>query len=241
MKSDVLGIKFDRVTIAEAVRRAAAMTEDGRPHYIVTPNPEILCKCKQDREVFDAVNNADMILPDGIGVVKAAAKLGRPLPERVGGYDFANALMPWLSAHNKRLFLLGSKPGIAEKAAQMLQAEHNGLIVCGVHDGYFTEDSEVTGEIIKAGADVVFVCLGAPKQELWMARNSGKTGHAVMVGLGGSIDHWAGVMKRAPSIFIKLNLEWLYRFLRHPSRLGRAVFIPQFLYSVRRQRSQEKH
>lgn len=241
MKVDVLGIGFDGVTITEAVSRAVALIGDGRPHYIVTPNPEILYKCTTSGEVHDAVRDADLILADGIGVVKASHRLGRPLPERVAGFDFVNALLPELVRHNRRLFLLGAKPGVAEKAAEKLRAEHAGLIVCGANDGYFTQDKQVTDKIVDAGADVVFVCLGAPKQELWMARNIGDVGHALMVGLGGSLDHWAGVMKRAPAIFRKLGLEWLYRFVRYPSRLGRAVFIPKFLRAVSRQRKEEAH
>ncbi len=242
MKVDVLGIGFDSVTLAEAVTRAVAMSGDGRPHYIVTPNPEILYKCVTNKDLRDAVGDADMVLADGIGVVKASRKLERPLPERVAGFDFANTLLPELVRHNKRLFLLGSKPGIAEKAAERLKAEHMGLRICGAGDGYFTDDRQVTDKIVNAGADVVFVCLGAPKQELWMARNIGGVGHALMVGLGGSIDHWAGVMKRAPAIFRRLGLEWLYRFIRYPSRLGRAIFIPRFLRAVSRQRKEEsKH
>lgn len=239
MKVDVLGIGFDAVTIEEAVSQALSLITDSRPHYIVTPNPEILYKCTTSREVHDAVRDADLILADGIGVVNASQRLGRPLPERVAGYDFANALIPELARRGKALFLLGSKPGIAEKAAERLRAQHEGLVICGARDGYFSDDAEVTYQVAESGADVVFVCLGAPKQELWMARNIGNVGHALMIGLGGSIDHWAGVMKRAPAVFRKLGLEWLYRFIRYPSRLKRAIFIPRFLRAVKRQKREE--
>lgn len=240
MKVDVLGIGFDSVTVADAVSRALSMIGDGRPHYIVTPNPEILYKCTVNDDIHSAVRDADLILADGIGVVRASNKLGRPLPERVAGFDFANSLLPELAKRGLRLFMLGSKPGLADKAAENLRKSHSGLLVCGTNDGYFKDDGQMTYKIVESGADVVFVCLGAPKQELWMAKNIGNVGHAVMVGLGGSIDHWAGVMKRAPLIFRKLGLEWLYRFVRYPSRLGRAFVIPKFLAAVKRQAKEER-
>lgn len=120
--------------------------------------------------------DADLVIPDGVGVVYAAKILGRPLKGRVPGIEFAAALMARMAGKGKRLFLLGAKPGVAELAAANLAVEYPGLVVCGTHDGYFQEDAPVAETIRRARADVVFVCLGAPKQEMWIARNGADTG-----------------------------------------------------------------
>ena len=141
---------------------------------------------------MQAVNGADLVLPDGIGVVKGAAMLGTPLKEKTPGIEFAAGLMGKMAETGKSLYLLGAKPGVAEAAAERLQAQYPGLKIAGTHDGYFKEDAPVVEAIRESGADCVFVCLGAPKQELWMAKNGPATGAHVLCGLGGSLDVFAG-------------------------------------------------
>ena len=143
-----------------------------------------------------------------------------------------SALMDRMAKLNKRLFLLGAKPGVAEEAARRLTAQHPGLTVCGVHDGYFQEDAPVVQSIREAGADVDFVCLGAPKQEKWAAAHGGETGARLLVGLGGSLDVFAGQVDRAPESWQRLGLEWLYRTIRQPSRFKRVAKLPGFLLSA---------
>ena len=137
--------------------------------------------------------------------------------------------MGWMAKHGKRLFLLGAKPGVAELAAANLRDRYPGLILCGTHDGYFKEDEPVVQAIRESGADVVFVCLGAPKQEFWMVEHGPATGAHLMVGLGGSLDVFAGVVDRAPEGFQKLGLEWLYRLMKEPKRFGRMAKLPLVL------------
>ena len=167
-----------------------------------------------------------------MGVIYAAKILGRPLRARVPGIDFAAALLARVAGTGKRLFLLGAAPGVAELAAVNLRAAYPGLVVCGFHDGYFKEDRPVADAIREARADLVFVCLGAPKQEKWIAANGAAAGARLYVGLGGSLDVFAGKVERAPESFQRLGLEWLYRLLKQPSRIGRMAKLPLFLVSA---------
>ena len=232
MRTDVLGVAFDDVTMDEAVDRALAMLEEDGPHLVVTPNPEIVQRAKQDPEFAQILAGAHLVIPDGIGVIYAAKILGRPLKGRVPGIDFAAALLGRAAGMGKRLYLLGAAPGVAEQAAVNLQAAYPGLVVCGVHDGYFQEDGPVTEAIRASGADVAFVCLGAPKQEKWMKKNGPDTGARLLIGLGGCLDVFSGQVQRAPVIFQKLGLEWFHRLLKHPSRAGRMMKLPLFLVHV---------
>lgn len=232
VRTDVLGVAFDNVTLEEAVDRAMELLETEAPHLAATPNPEIVQIAHKDPEFARVLADASLVIPDGVGVVYAAKILGRPLKSRVPGIEFAAALMERMAAEGRRLFLLGAKPGVAEMAAVNLRAGYPGLVVCGTHDGYFQEDDPVADAIRQAHADVVFVCLGAPKQEKWIAANGEATGARLLVGLGGSLDVFAGQVKRAPEAFQKLGLEWFYRLCKQPSRIGRMAKLPLFLVSA---------
>lgn len=229
MRVEILGVGFDNVTMDQAVAEGVRLADTEGAHYVVTPNPEIVEACREDQEALEAVNGADLVLADGIGVVYGAKILGTPLKGRVPGIEFAQHLMGRMAQNGKSLFLLGAKPGVAEKAAERLQGQYPGLRVAGVHDGYFQEDGPVLETIRASGADVVFVCLGAPKQEKWMRRNGEATGAHLLVGLGGCLDVFSGEVRRAPEAFQKMGLEWLYRLAKNPSRVGRMMKLPLFL------------
>ena len=229
MRTDILGVGFDNLTLEEAAQAAADLIEGEGFHYAVTPNPEFLRLAKKDGEFRAVLNGAGLVLPDGVGVTYAAKLLGCPLKGKVPGIDFAARLMAWMAGEGKRVFLLGAKPGVAEQAALNLLAAYPGLIVCGTHDGYFQDSAPVVDEIRASCADVVFVCLGAPKQEFWMAQYGPLTGAKLMVGLGGSLDVFAGVVERAPEGWQRLGLEWLYRLIKEPRRIGRMAKLPLVL------------
>ena len=130
------------------------------------------------------------------------------------------------------LFLLGSKPGVAELAAQKMTEKHPKLYICGMNDGYFKDEAPVIEKINAAKPDVLFVCLGAPKQELFMKNHLDELHIKLMIGLGGSLDSFAGTVKRAPKWMIRCNLEWLYRLIKEPKRFGRMLRLPKYLFAV---------
>lgn len=240
MRIDVLGVGFDNITMDQAVAEGVRLMDTAGAHYVVTPNPEIVETCRGDREAMEAVRGADLVLADGIGIIYGARILGTPLKGRVPGVEFAQGLMARMAENGKTLFLLGAKPGVAEKAAQRLRVQYPGLRIAGTHDGYFQEDGPVLEEIRASGADVVFVCLGAPKQEKWMRQNGAATGAHLLVGLGGCLDVFSGEVKRAPVIFQKLGLEWLHRLARNPSRIGRMAKLPLFLVHAAGEKGKRK-
>ena len=232
MRINVLGVGYDNVTMEEAAARGAALLDAGGTHYVVTPNPEIVETCRVDPEAMAAVNGADLVLPDGIGVIYGARILKTPLKERVPGIEFGAAMIDYCAKNQKSVYLLGAKPGVAETAAEHLKRRFDGLIVAGTHDGYFKDDAAAAALIRESGAAMALVCLGAPKQEIFMARYGEATGARLLMGLGGALDVFAGVAQRAPEFYIKHNLEWLYRLLKNPSRAGRMVKLPLFLLHV---------
>ncbi len=236
MRIDVLGVGFDNLTLDEAAEAGFRLLHEEGVHYVATPNPEIVEACREDPAVMDAVNRADLVLPDGVGVVKGAAMLGTPLKGRVPGIEFATALMGKMAGEGLSLYLMGAKPGVAERAAERLTAQYPGLRIAGVHDGYFQDDGPVTEAIRQSKADAVFVCLGAPKQELWMAKNGVATGAKLLCGLGGCLDVFSGEVERAPKFFQEHGLEWFYRLCKNPRRIGRMMKLPLFLVHVRQEK-----
>ena len=236
MRIDILGVGFDNVTMEEAVARGRELLEENGAHYVVTPNPEIVEACRADAAAMAAVSNADLVLPDGIGVIYGARMLGTPLKSRVPGIEFGTAMLAYCAEAGKRVFLLGAKPGVAEQAAENLCRRFSGLQIVGTHDGYFTDSDAVAAQIKASGADMALVCLGAPKQEKWMAQYGEATGARLLLGLGGSLDVFAGVAQRAPEFYCKHNLEWFYRLMKNPSRAGRTLKLPLFLIHVAKEK-----
>lgn len=225
---NILGVRVNKLTMAQAVERAEAFF-DGKPHMVVTPNPEIILECKNDDELKNIINSSDMVLPDGIGVVIASKILGNSVPQRVPGYDFVCQLLK--SGHS--FYFFGGKPGVADKAMENMRAQ--GVNVVGCHHGYFKdgEDDEIIEDIISKKPDVLVVCLGAPKQEKWIKKHMEKLNVPISIGAGGSLDVLAGVVERAPEIYQKLCIEWLYRTLKEPKkRIPRIVKLPVFIIDV---------
>lgn len=234
MKIEVMGVRFDNVTMADALEKAKEILRGEKTCYCVTPNAEMVYEAMQDSSFCDLLNRADLVLPDGAGVVMGAEILGTPLKEKVAGIDFAGNLCGVLAETGHKLYLLGSKPGVAEQAGEKLKEKYPGLTICGTADGYFKDEAAVVEKVNAAGADVLFVCLGAPKQEKFMARHQDDLNVKLMIGLGGSLDGFAGNVKRAPQWMINAKLEWFYRLVKEPKRLGRMMRLPKFVLACKK-------
>ena len=220
------------MTMDEALSRAEALLRGDKAAYVVTPNAEIAYEALHDGQLREMLNGADLMLPDGAGVVLASKLLRTPVKQKVAGVDFAAGLLGILERNGQSLYLLGGKPGIGELAAQKMLEAHPQLRIAGIADGYFQDEAPVIAKINASGADALFVCLGAPKQERFMVQHQQELHVHLMAGLGGSLDAFAGTVQRAPAWMIRLNLEWLYRLIREPKRFRRMLRLPKYLWAV---------
>lgn len=199
---------------------------------VVTINPEMIQYSRKDDKFAAFVRNADLVIPDGIGVEIGLKILGHNV-RRIAGIEFAKSLINKFSEQSEPVAFVGAKPEIIKKAVENLKNEINSLNVCYVQDGYFKDDERVLTELKNSGAKLVLVALGSPKQEFFIQRAMELLPDAVMIGIGGSFDVWSGVVKRAPLIYQKLGLEWLYRTVKEPKRFKRIFpTLPLFILNV---------
>ena len=235
MKTDILGVAFDALTLNEAEERADALLRARKGGYIVTANPEIVLHSREDAAYAAAVNGADLVLADGVGDLCAARILGTPLPERVAGSDLTPRLLYRLAERGGSVFLYGARPGVAQRAGEALQSAYPGLRIAGEENGYISDETALFAALEREQPDLLLLGLGAPRQELWMAKNRQRT-NAVMIGVGGLLDVFAGDIPRAPEAWQKRGLEWLYRLLREPKRIKRMIRLPKILLLAVRER-----
>ena len=240
LKIDVMGVGFDNLTKREFVDRARQMLSSREKGYVVTPNAEIVYEAVHDDTFRDLLNGAALVLPDGAGVVLGAKILGTPLKEKVAGIEFGEEICKLLAETGGKLYLLGSKPGIADQAGEKLKEKYPCLMICGTADGYFRDEAAAVARINEAEPDVVFVCLGAPKQEKFIRSHFDELNATLYLGLGGSLDGYAGVAQRAPRWMINLSLEWLYRLMKEPKRLGRMMRLPKFVLICLKEKQRRK-
>ena len=239
-KVNIRGVYFDNVTMFEAMEKVKEMVKTEGLSYMFTPNSEIVQNCIENNELYDVINSASIIIPDGIGVVYASKILKTPLKEKVPGCEVAEKLLEYAAETGDGVFFFGSGKKTEEReavgvlAAQRMCEKYKGLNVVGTRDGYFTEADvpAIIEEINNSGAKILFVCLGAPKQEKWIYDNRDALKVNFAAGLGGTLDVFAGTVKRAPEFFIKANLEWFYRLICMPSRIGRMMKLPKFLFGT---------
>lgn len=239
-KINIRGVYFDNVNMNEAMEKVTSMVGTDGLDYMFTPNSEIVQNCIENPALFEVINSASIIIPDGIGVVYASKILKTPLKEKVPGCEVAEKLLEYASKTGDGVFFFGGGKKTEEReavgvlAASRMCEKYPGLNIVGTRDGYFTEADvpSVIEEINNSGAKILFVCLGAPKQEKWIYDNRNALKVNFAAGLGGTLDVFAGTVKRAPEFFIKANLEWFYRLLCMPSRFGRMMKLPKFLFGT---------
>lgn len=232
-KLNVLGIGVDTFDMRGATNYLLDALSKDSMTKVYTPNSEILLHAYKNEDYKDVLNRAELVTADGIGVVYASKILGFPLPERVSGFDLANELLKASAPLKKSVYLFGSKPGVAEKAAEKIVSLYPGIEIAGVADGYFDAEKEakIIDDINEKSPDILFVCLGFPKQEFWIDAHSDLNAKIAM-GLGGSLDVFAGTVNRAPKFFQKFGIEWLYRLIKQPSRFIRMLALPIFGFTV---------
>ena len=236
-KTTILGVDFDTYTLNEATERAVELMNENGQHIICTPNPEIVMEAQKDRELMGILKAADMVTPDGEGVVWASKYSRTKIAERVSGYDLVIRIFDRIKNTDLSVYFLGGAPGVAEKASVMMQKKYPGLKIVGVHDGYFDEKEErrIIADIKRYQPSLLLVGLGSPKQEKWIYNNLRLTGAKVAIGIGGCFDVMSGNLKRAPKIFCKLGLEWFYRLITQPTRFKRMLKLPRFVIKVRKE------
>jgi len=230
----ILGIPVHDVTTEETLALIDQFVREKTPHQLCTVNPEFIMTAQHDAEFKRILNDSALNLPDGIGVVWAARRLGRPLRERVAGSDLVGLIADRAQSTGWRIFLLGADEGVAEQAATILRERYPQTNIVGAYAGSPRpeDEADITARIRSSEADVLLVAYGAPRQDKWIGRNSERTGVAVAIGIGGSLDFIVGTQKRAPRWLQSLGLEWLYRLIREPWRWRRQLALPRFVWQV---------
>ncbi|HAP93144.1 MAG TPA: glycosyltransferase [Desulfotomaculum sp.] len=240
MRVKILGAWVDALKMEEAEEQIAGFVRSGRPHQVVTLNPEILYRVQQEPELLDLINHAHLVTADGTGVVWACRVAGQPIPERVTGIDLMLRLVARSAKEGWRIFLLGGEPGVAQEASRRLQQRYPRLLIAGAYHGYFSNtgnssshsEVEVIEMIRSSHSQLLFAGMGAPRQDQFIARNLNHLHVHVAMGVGGSFDVVAGRVARAPAWMQRMRVEWLGRLLKEPCRIKRVLVLPKFVWLV---------
>lgn len=231
---DFLNGKLSLLGEDEVVHKICQFVEEGGFHIVVTCDAYAFTVASKDKEFSDILRSADLVTPDGMGVVLGAKLLRIPVKERVAGVDIVTRLLPTAEEKGWSLFFLGGIPGVADKAVQNIKKSFPKIKVVGCRDGYFTKEQEkfVVEKIRKSSADILLVGMGIPKQEKFIWRNRDRLGVKVAIGVGGTLDVLSGKVRRAPRWMRKSGLEWLYRLIFQPSKIGKVARLPFFYFLI---------
>jgi N-acetylglucosaminyldiphosphoundecaprenol N-acetyl-beta-D-mannosaminyltransferase len=229
-----LGFDICSLSMQEVIGTIRGFLGSDTPHIVVTADAASAVIARRDKLYADIVRRADLVTPDGFGLLWACRLLGRSVPERICGVDLVPEIAKCCAYEKRSLFLLGGKPGVAERAAKELSRRFPSLCVCGTHHGYFDSlsDPQVIEAISLAAPDVLIVAMGAPRQEKWLRANIGKVGAKLGIGVGGSLDVISGSVRRAPRFMQRVGLEWLWRVVCDPRKLRKVALLPAFVYIV---------
>ncbi len=230
----IFGVRIDCVDMDGAFNKFLALLNRERTSAIYTPNTEMIMMAENDREFKEVMNSADLVIPDGIGLIYASKIHNLGLTDRVPGIELMDRILKYCHTTRRSIYLFGGKPGTADLAGQKILEKYPNIVIKGIENGYFDQSDEnrIINSINEAKPDVLFVALGAPKQEKWIAKNRRTLNAHVAMGVGGSLDVYAGNVKRAPVFFQKLGIEWMHRLLKEPSRIGRMMALPKFMIKV---------
>ncbi|GAB6927568.1 WecB/TagA/CpsF family glycosyltransferase [Paenibacillus sp. JCM 10914] len=234
----VFGVPFSKLDMKGTQQYLTEAIKSRQPHQIITANPIMVMTAVNDPAYKNMMQQAEMIVPDGTGIVWAAGVGGEPLPDRVPGFDLLHELFKAGETYRWRFYLLGTTAEVIQEAAERLQMQYPAAIICGYRDGFFgpQDDAAVIEGIRAAAPDVLFVARGADTQEPWIAQHKEALNVPVVMGVGGTFDIISGKLKRAPKVFQKLRLEWFYRLLKEPTRYKRMLALPKFVVKVLREK-----
>jgi N-acetylglucosaminyldiphosphoundecaprenol N-acetyl-beta-D-mannosaminyltransferase len=237
-RTSILGVKINNLKFTEVEEILLDTLDKGKKRSVFTPNTEIIMMCQEDKDLLRVINSGDIVTPDGIGLIYASKIYKAGLKERVTGFDISMKLLNISKENSYNVFLLGGKPGVAEKARNILMEKGYKNIV-GFHHGYFFNhenreeiEENIVKKINQLETNILFVGFGSPKQEKWINKYKDKLNINIIIGNGGTIDVLAGEVNRAPIIYQKLGLEWFYRLIKDPKRIKRQISIPKFLIKV---------
>ena len=238
----IFGVKIHNTTLEDVTNLLREYLKGNKLSVIYTPNTEIVMAAKEDADLRELLNKADLVIPDGIGLIYGSKIKKKPLKERVTGFDTSMNLLDIANKNSYSLFLLGGKDGVSKAAAENIKRDYPNIKIAGYQHGYFKgshlgfvdheEEKEILHTINKANPDVIFVGLGFPLAEKWIDANKDRLNSRVIIANGGVIDILAGNAKRAPQIYQDLGLEWFYRLMKNPSRIKRQMAIPKFILQV---------
>lgn len=241
-KISIMGVRVDNKSMDEMLSIVVDKINKNQQYVIYTPNTEIIMMCQDDKEFLEYMNKSDANVPDGIGLVYASKIKNKPLKGKLAGFDLSIKLLELAQEKKLKLYIVGGKPGVADKAIENIKTKYPNIEIVGSHHGYFKgahlglkaheEELIVIDEINKSKPHILFVGFGAKKQEQWIEANRQNVKANIIIGNGGTIDVLSGAVKRAPDIYVKLGLEWLYRLMKEPQRIKRQLAIPVFIARV---------
>lgn len=229
MSVKLFNISIDNISFNDAFIKATSLFNENKVSQIVTINPEMIEFAKKNNEFLNIVNDADLVIPDGIGV-KIALLINNIKTDRIPGIEFAEKLIEYSNNNNLPVAIIGAKQENLTLAIEKLKEKYKNLNIIYSHDGYFQDNQRIYDKLAEFSPKLVLVALGSPKQEYFIHNAKNALNSGLMIGIGGSIDVWSGNVKRAPKIFQKLGLEWFYRTIKQPERLKRIFpALPLFI------------
>jgi len=241
-KLDILGSRIDNLSMDETLALCKQRILDKEQLLVFTPNTEIIMMCYKDEEFRNLINSSDINIPDGVGLILGSKLKKKKLKEKVAGFELSMNLIEEANLKHLKLYIVAGKPGVAETACENIRKKYSNVDIVGCQNGYFkgshlgiensAEELAIIEDINDKQPDILFVGLGAKKQELWAYKNAKRINAKIIIGNGGTTDVIAGNVKRAPDFFVRCGLEWLYRLINQPSRIKRQILLPQFLLKI---------